>query len=164
MQLFPIAPGGHHRKGSRGNESRTCSRLRAFLLRIQLFGSHGRSLSHHMGATQTVEYGNEPRHRPWSTHNQVQQLMRTEGFHPMKCTGVSCHYEIRQGFTAFNERSRDRVVGIATGYGLDDRGVRVRVPVGSRNFSSPGSGVHPASYLIGTEGSFPAGKAAGALS
>jgi hypothetical protein len=27
--------------------------------------------------------------------------------------------------------------GIATGYGLDDRGVGVRVPVGSRIFSSP---------------------------
>jgi hypothetical protein len=32
---------------------------------------------------------------------------------------------------------RDSVVGIATGYGLDDQGVRVRVPVGSRIFSSP---------------------------
>jgi hypothetical protein len=32
-------------------------------------------------------------------------------------------------------RSRDRSVGIATGYGLDDRGVGVRVPVGSRVFS-----------------------------
>jgi hypothetical protein len=30
-------------------------------------------------------------------------------------------------------------VGIATGYGLDDRGIGVRVPVGSRIFSS-GSG------------------------
>jgi hypothetical protein len=29
------------------------------------------------------------------------------------------------------------VVGIATSYGLDDRGVRVRVPVGSRIFTSP---------------------------
>jgi hypothetical protein len=29
-------------------------------------------------------------------------------------------------------RSRNSVVGIATGYGLDDRGVGVRVPVGSR--------------------------------
>jgi hypothetical protein len=28
-------------------------------------------------------------------------------------------------------------VGIATGYGLDDRKVRVRVPVGSRIISSP---------------------------
>jgi hypothetical protein len=27
---------------------------------------------------------------------------------------------------------RDSVVGIATGYGLDDRGIGVRVPVGSR--------------------------------
>jgi hypothetical protein len=33
--------------------------------------------------------------------------------------------------------SRDSVVGIATGYGLDDRGVGVRVSVGSRIFSSP---------------------------
>jgi hypothetical protein len=30
-----------------------------------------------------------------------------------------------------------RAVGIATGYGLDDRRVEVRVPVGSRIFSSP---------------------------
>jgi hypothetical protein len=33
--------------------------------------------------------------------------------------------------------SRDSVVGIATGYGLDDRGVGVRIVVGSRIFSSP---------------------------
>jgi hypothetical protein len=33
--------------------------------------------------------------------------------------------------------SRDSVVGIATGYGLDDRGVGVRFPVESRIFSSP---------------------------
>jgi hypothetical protein len=35
--------------------------------------------------------------------------------------------------------SRDSVVGIATGYGLDDRRVGVRVPVGSRIFSCPRS-------------------------
>jgi hypothetical protein len=38
------------------------------------------------------------------------------------------------------KRSRDSVfstVSTETGYGLDDRGVRVRVPVGSRIFSSP---------------------------
>jgi hypothetical protein len=34
-------------------------------------------------------------------------------------------------------RSRDSVVGMATGYGLDDRGIRVLVPVGSRIFTSP---------------------------
>jgi hypothetical protein len=33
--------------------------------------------------------------------------------------------------------SRGSSVGIATGYGLDDGGVEVRVPVGSRIFSSP---------------------------
>jgi hypothetical protein len=33
--------------------------------------------------------------------------------------------------------SRDSVVCIATGQGLDDRGVGVRVPVKSRIFSSP---------------------------
>jgi hypothetical protein len=33
--------------------------------------------------------------------------------------------------------SRDSVVGIAIGYGLDDRGVGVQAPVGSRIFSSP---------------------------
>jgi hypothetical protein len=35
------------------------------------------------------------------------------------------------------EGSRDSVISIATGYGLDDRGVRVRVPVGVRIFTSP---------------------------
>jgi hypothetical protein len=47
---------------------------------------------------------------------------------------------IRQGDENFNPpivRSRDGAVGIATGYGLDDQGVGVRVPVGSRIFSSP---------------------------
>jgi hypothetical protein len=32
-------------------------------------------------------------------------------------------------------RIRGSVVGIATGYGLEDRGVGVRVPIGSRNLS-----------------------------
>jgi hypothetical protein len=34
-------------------------------------------------------------------------------------------------------RSRSSAVPIATGYGLDDRGFGVRVPLGSRIFSSP---------------------------
>jgi hypothetical protein len=33
--------------------------------------------------------------------------------------------------------SRGSVVGIATGYGLDEREVGVRFPVGSKIFSSP---------------------------
>jgi hypothetical protein len=41
------------------------------------------------------------------------------------------------GFEKHVTRSRDSVVGIATGYRLDDRGVGIRVPVGSRILSSP---------------------------
>jgi hypothetical protein len=63
--------------------------------------------------------------------------------------------------------SRDSSVGIALGYELDDRGCRVRFPVGAGNLSlhhrvQNGSGAHPASYPMGTRGSFPGGKAAGA--
>jgi hypothetical protein len=53
-------------------------------------------------------------------------------------------------------RSRDSVVDIATGYGLDDRGVGVRIPVGTRVFSSPrspdrfwGSTQPPIQWLLG---------------
>jgi hypothetical protein len=50
---------------------------------------------------------------------------------------------------------------------MDDRGSRVRFPTGAGNFSlnhrvQNGSGAHPASYPVGTRGSFPGGKAAGA--
>jgi hypothetical protein len=37
---------------------------------------------------------------------------------------------------------RDRVVGIATCYGMDDRGVGIRVPVGSRSFSTSSTQRH----------------------
>jgi hypothetical protein len=65
-----------------------------------------------------------------------------------------------------NNRS-DSSVGIALGYGLDDRGSRFLFPAGAGNFSlhhrvQNGSGAHPASYPMGTMGSFPGGKAAGA--
>jgi hypothetical protein len=63
------------------------------------------------------------------------------------------------------KESRDSSVGIALGYGLDDRGSRVRFPAEAGNFSfhhsvQNGSGTHPASYQMGTSGSFPGGKAA----
>jgi hypothetical protein len=55
----------------------------------------------------------------------------------------------------------------ALGYGLDDRGFRVRFPArgGAGNFSlhhrvQNGSGIHSASYPMGTRGSFPGGKVA----
>jgi hypothetical protein len=63
--------------------------------------------------------------------------------------------------------SRDDSVRIALGYGLDDRGSRVRFPTGAGNFSlhhrvKNGSGAYPASYPMGTRGSYPGHKAAGA--
>jgi hypothetical protein len=62
--------------------------------------------------------------------------------------------------------SRDSSVGIALGYGLDDRGSSVRFPAGAGNFSlhhhvRNGSGTHLASYPMDTRGSFLGSKAAG---
>jgi hypothetical protein len=69
-------------------------------------------------------------------------------------------------FYVYLYQSRDSSVGIALGYGLDDRGSRFRFPAGAGNFSlhhrvQNGSGVHPAFCLISTRGFFPGGKAAG---
>jgi hypothetical protein len=80
-----------------------------------------------------------------------------------QCYGL--HEGIWKPTTA--NKSRDSSVGIATGYGLDDRGSRVRLPAGAGNFSlrhriQNGSGAHPASYPMGTRGFFPGSKAAGA--
>jgi hypothetical protein len=63
--------------------------------------------------------------------------------------------------------SRDSSVGIALGYGLDGRGSRVRFPARVGNFSlhhrvQNGSGADPASYSMGSRGSFPGSKAGGA--
>jgi hypothetical protein len=65
----------------------------------------------------------------------------------------------------FLNKNHDSSVGIAFGYGLDDRGSRVQFPAGAGNFSlhhrvQNGSGDHPASYPMGTGDSFPGGKAA----
>jgi hypothetical protein len=56
-------------------------------------------------------------------------------------------------YDPLSDQSGDSSVGIALGYGLDDRGSRVRFPAGAGNFSlhhrvQTGSGVHPASYLM----------------
>jgi hypothetical protein len=65
-------------------------------------------------------------------------------------------------------KSHHSSVGIALGYALDD-GSRVRWPEGAGNFSlhhrvQNGCGAYLASYPMGTRGSFPGGKAAGAWS
>jgi hypothetical protein len=52
---------------------------------------------------------------------------------------------------------------IVSDYGLDDRAIVVRFPVGAKDFSSSlcvqtGSGAHPASYTMGTGGLSPGVK------
>jgi hypothetical protein len=64
-------------------------------------------------------------------------------------------------------KNRDSSVGIALGYGLDDRGSRVRFQAEAGNFSphhrvQNGSGDHPASYPMGIKGSLPGDKVSGA--
>jgi hypothetical protein len=61
----------------------------------------------------------------------------------------------------------DSSVGIALGYGLDDRGSRVRFLAGAGDFFlhhrvQNGSGAHPSSYPVDTRASLPGGKVAGA--
>jgi hypothetical protein len=77
--------------------------------------------------------------------------------------------EIRINFRIVCNEIRDSLVGIAPGYGLDDRGSGIRFPKGAGDFSllhrvQTGSGAHPASYPLGKTGSFPGGKAAGTWS
>jgi hypothetical protein len=56
-----------------------------------------------------------------------------------------------------NPVSHDSSVGIALGYGLNDRGSKVRLPAGAGKFSlhhrlQNGPWSHPASYAKGTSG------------
>jgi hypothetical protein len=72
----------------------------------------------------------------------------------------------RSNFTpyAYTVRSQDSSGSIVSDYGLDDREIGIRSLAEARDFSSilrvqTGSGAHPASYTMGTGGSFPGGKA-----
>jgi hypothetical protein len=74
-------------------------------------------------------------------------------------------YLLINTYVSINSESPDSSVGIALGYGLDDRGSRVQLPAGAGNFSlhhrvQNGSGAHPASYPMGTKDSFSEVKAA----
>jgi hypothetical protein len=66
-------------------------------------------------------------------------------------------------------KSRDSSVGVVLGYGLDDQGLSFWFLARVWNFSLHHhiqniSGAHPASYPMGTRGSFPGVRAAGAWS
>jgi hypothetical protein len=68
-------------------------------------------------------------------------------------------------FLILHVGSHDSSVSIVPGYRLNDRCSRVQFPVGAGNFSlhhcvQNGSGAQPASYPMGTRGSFLGGKAA----
>jgi hypothetical protein len=85
--------------------------------------------------------------------------------HEMKCFG--CFKQVPYmnpvltlDWSSFT-RSQDSSVGIATGYGLDDQGIGVRVPIWSKfSLLHVVQIVHP-SYPMGTAAFFPGGKATG---
>jgi hypothetical protein len=58
-----------------------------------------------------------------------------------------------RNYDSSSSSRQDSVVGIATGYVLDESG-------GRSSILHVGSGVQPTSYPMGTGGSFPVGKAA----
>jgi hypothetical protein len=67
--------------------------------------------------------------------------------------------------TSITETFKRISISISLGDALDDRGVRIPVGVGNfslRHLIQTGSGSHPASYSMGTRGSFHGDKAAGA--
>jgi len=70
---------------------------------------------------------------------------------------------------SYGNSSLNVISGIALDYELDNRGSRVQFPAGTGNFSlhhrvQNGSWAHPASYPMGTRGTFPGGKVAEAWS
>jgi hypothetical protein len=83
----------------------------------------------------------------WWNENWQGKTMRSESLH--RCNSVHYKYHadyprIKPGCPrrevshyCLSKGSRDSSVGIATDYGLDDRGVGVQVSVESRIFSSP---------------------------
>jgi hypothetical protein len=85
---------------------------------------------------------------------------------------LNCVLSNRYAFMAWclvknKDEGKVKVVPVLlTEHGLDDRGSRVRFPVGAGNFSlhhrvQNSSGAHPASYPMGNRCSFLGGKAAG---
>jgi hypothetical protein len=85
---------------------------------------------------------------------------------PCSCFPTRFSTKILYEFPVSVSDGRDSSVGTATNYGLDDRMIGVRIPVGDRNFSlhhsvRTGSGIHSASYPVGIRGYFPGVKRLG---
>jgi hypothetical protein len=98
---------------------------------------------------------------------KVVKLPRSKSVHTSTCKSlctsfIQWHMEVhiwsfsqpQNIFTTPTYWSLDSSVGTATGYGLEDRGVGVRVPEGSKVYLlhvvQAGSGVHPTSYPMST--------------
>jgi hypothetical protein len=68
---------------------------------------------------------------------------------------TSVHFHRIHGAMSQQTQSRSSAVGIATGYGLDGRGIGVQVATGvifsHLHVVQPDSGVHSPSYPMGTE-------------
>jgi hypothetical protein len=101
-----------------------------------------------------------------SYHSIHTEFLRNRSF-CSKVTNKHMDSAALLSFLLYHVNSHDSSVGIALGYGLDDRGSRVRFPAGAENFSlhyhvQNGSGAHPTSYAMSTMDSFPGGKVTGA--
>jgi hypothetical protein len=102
----------------------------------------------------------------WTYTSNPSQTHRSDS---LTCTYTSINHNVIYIIYSFSQliTSWDSTVDITTGYGLDGRGVGVRVPVGERFFPfprRPDQFWSPPSLLsnVCAGGSFPGGKAAGA--
>jgi hypothetical protein len=108
-----------------------------------------------------------PRFESLSIASNIQRIFDKENTSLSLILGLVLHVVFNFGVPYFQTKSHDSSVGITLGYGLDDRDSRVQFPTEAGNFFlhhrvKNVSGAHPASYPMGTRGSFPGGKAAGA--
>jgi hypothetical protein len=107
---------------------------------------------------------------PFQVRRKIQERVTQIALH--ECIiGRSCLHQSLRIFhiSSYSKSSRDSSVGIALGYGLDDRGSRARFPAEAGNFSlhhrvQNSSGFRPASSPMDTMGSFHGGKEAGSRS
>jgi hypothetical protein len=97
----------------------------------------------------------------YTKHPRINPMIQTQSQNLLQTTA-----EFRK-INNFCYQSRSQVSSgsIVSDYGLDDRAIGVRFPVGAKDFYSSlcvqtGSGAHPASCPMGTGGPFPGGKSA----